>query len=327
MPRNGSSNSLGLLDRSLVFITGKGGVGKTSVTAALGLLAAKAGKRTLICEVDAKGDIARHLDCEPSGFVPTEIRENLFLMSMNTEEALREYLRIYLKVPVVAKLGPLAKTFDFIANAAPGVQEILVVGKLCYEVREARYDLILVDATSTGHIVSQLASPKGISELVRLGMVKDQVAWMEDILYDPSQTSVIIVATPAETPVNEALELADRIDNETHVHLGALIVNKVMPELFSRSEEEFFVLLQEPKAISVLNKVIPGGIGLLLRGSNAALEMRRCADPYVERLMAGAGTVPTALLPLMFGEGSRMKLVRDLGEALAAEWDDFLWQA
>ncbi len=325
MPSSGS-NSIGLLDRSLVFITGKGGVGKSSVTAALGLLAAKAGKRTLICEVDAKGDVARLLDCEPSGFEPSEIRENLFLMAMNTEEALREYLRIYLRLPVVAMLGPLAKTFDFVANAAPGVQEILVVGKLCYEVKASKYDLILVDATSTGHIVSQLASPRGISELVRLGMVKDQVAWMEDILYDSLQTSVIVVATPAETPINEALELAERIDLETEVHLGALVVNKVMPELFSRSEEEFFTALQDPRVAKVLNRVVSSDIGLLLKGSSAALEMRRCAAPYVERLMGSSETVPVALLPLMFGEGSGMKLVRDLGEALAAEWDELLWQ-
>lgn len=325
MPPAGS-HSLGLLDRSLVFITGKGGVGKSSVTAALGLLASRAGKRTLICEVDAKGDVARLLDCEPSGFDPTEVRENLYLMSMNTEEALREYLRIYLRLPVVTKLGPLAKTFDFVANAAPGVQEILVVGKLCYEVKEEKYDLILVDATSTGHIVSQLASPKGISELVRLGMVKDQVAWMEDILYDSTKTSVIVVASPAETPINEALELAERIDQETEVHLGALVVNKVMPELFSRAEEEFFISLQDPKATRVLNKVVSSDMALLLRGSNAALEMRRCAAPYVERLISSAADVPVALLPLMFRVGSGLKLARDLGEALSAEWGDLLWQ-
>ncbi len=323
MPRTGSK-SHGLLDQSLVFVTGKGGVGKSSVTAALGLLSSKAGKRTLICEVDAKGDVARLLDCEPSGFEPVQMRENLWRMAMNTEEALREYLRIYLRLPVVTKLGPLARTFDFVANAAPGVHEILVVGKLCYEVREAKWDLILVDATSTGHIVSQLASPKGISELVRLGMVKDQVAWMEDILYDEMQTSVIVVATPAESPINEALELAERIDVETSVHLGALVVNKVMPELFSRSEEEFFLAMQDPKSCKILEKVVSSDVGILMKGSNSALEMRRCAAPHVERLIASAGGTPIALLPLMFRVGSGMRLVRDLSEALSAEWDELL---
>lgn len=316
---------IGLLDRSLVFVTGKGGVGKSSVTAALGLLSSRSGRRTLVCEVDAKGDVARLFDQEPAGFEPTEIRENLYLMSMDTEAALREYLRIYLRLSVVAKLGPLAKTFDFVANAAPGVQEVLVVGKLCYEVKEANYDLILVDATSTGHIVSQLASPKGISELVRLGMVKDQIAWMEDILYDHLRTSVIVVATPAETPVNEALELAEQIDKQTEVHLGALVVNKVMPELFSRSEEEFFTALQDEKAAKLLSKLLKGDATSLLNGSHAALEMRRNAAPHIERVLDGSDKVNIALLPLMFGSGSGYRLVRDLAEALSAEWDDLLW--
>lgn len=317
--------SIGLLDRSLVFVTGKGGVGKSSVTAALGLLSCRSGRRTLICEVDAKGDVARLFDREPAGFEPLEIRENLYLMAMDTEAALREYLRIYLRLSVVAKLGPLAKTFDFVANAAPGVQEVLVVGKLCYEVKEGNYDLVLVDATSTGHIVSQLASPKGISELVRLGMVKDQIAWMEDILYDSARTSVIVVATPAETPVNEALELAGQIDKQTEVHLGALVVNKVMPELFSRSEEEFFTSLQDEKAVKLLSKLLEGDATPLIKGSNAALEMRRNAAPHIERILEKSDKVNIALLPLMFGSGSGYRLVRDLAEALSAEWDDLLW--
>lgn len=317
--------SIGLLDRSLVFVTGKGGVGKSSVTAALGLLASRAGKRTLICEVDAKGDVARLFDSEPAPFEPLAIRKNLYLMSMDTEEALREYLKIYLRVPLVAKLGLLAKTFDFVANAAPGVQEVLVVGKLCYEVKEGDYDLILVDATSTGHIVSQLASPKGIAELVHLGMVKDQIAWMEEILYDADKTSVIVVATPAESPINEALDLSARIDHETNVHLGALVVNRVMPEPFSRAEEEFFTALLDPKASKIFSRILASDVKQLLSGSSAALEMRRCAAPHIERLMNNSERVPVALLPQLFDSGSGMRLAMDLAEALAAECDELLW--
>lgn len=321
-----SSPPQGLLDRSMLFVTGKGGVGKSSVTAALALLASRSGKRTLVCEVDAKGDVARLFDCDAAGFDPVEIRKNLFLMSMHTEEALREYLRIYLHFPVVAKLGPLAKTFDFIANAAPGVNEILVVGKLCYEVKEGNYDLILVDATSTGHVVSQLASPKGISELIRLGMVKDQVAWMEDILYDPAKTSVVLVATPSETPVLEALELAEKIGRDTEVHLGAMVMNRIMPELFSRAEEEFFSLLREPEAMKTLSRLVSPEAAILFEGSSAALDMRRCAAPFVEQFVGNSQGVPVALLPQLFGTTPGMKLTRDLSEALLAEWDEFLWQ-
>ena len=124
--------TLGLLDRKLLFVTGKGGVGKTSVASALALLAAQRGKRTLVCEVDSKGDLGDFYGLGPLSFQPVEVRQKLHAMAMDTEESLKEYLRLHLKVPLLAKVGPLARTFDFIATAAPGVKDILTVGKLTY---------------------------------------------------------------------------------------------------------------------------------------------------------------------------------------------------
>ena len=129
-------DELGLLDRRMLFVTGKGGVGKTTVAAALADLAASRGKRTLLCEMDAKGAVAAAFDVAPLTFEPTEIRPRLFAMAMNTEDSLREYLRLFVRIPLMGRIGPLARTFDFVADAAPGVKEILAVGKLCYEVRE-----------------------------------------------------------------------------------------------------------------------------------------------------------------------------------------------
>ena len=91
-------------------------------------------------------------------------------MSMDTEASLREYLKLNLRIPVVGRLGPVARAFDFVATAAPGVREILTVGKLCYEVREGHYDLVVVDAPATGHIISQLAAPQAINDLVKVGL-------------------------------------------------------------------------------------------------------------------------------------------------------------
>ena len=132
-------------------------------------------------------------------------------MAMDTEESLREYLKLQLKVPLLGRIGPVARTFDFVADAAPGVKEILTVGKLCYEVRERTYDLIVVDASATGHVVGQLAAPQAINELVKVGRVRDQTAWMVDILGDPATTAAVIVTAPEEMPVSETLELADRL--------------------------------------------------------------------------------------------------------------------
>src|SRR3546814_17541486 len=112
-------------------------------------------------------------------------------MSMDTEESLKEYLRLQLKVPLVARIGPLARTFDFVANAAPGVKEILTVGKLLWEVREEHYDLVVVDAVASGHITGQLAAPQAIQQLVQVGMVRDQTDWMIEILADASRTGVV----------------------------------------------------------------------------------------------------------------------------------------
>jgi anion-transporting ArsA/GET3 family ATPase len=227
---------VGLLDRRLVFVTGKGGVGKTTVAAALALFASEHGRRTLLCEVDGRGGGGSFLESGPTGFTAREVLPGLSAMSMDTEASLREYLRLNLRIPVVGRIGPLAKAFDFVATAAPGVREILTVGKLCFEVREEHYDLVVVDAPATGHIIGQLAAPQAINELVKVGLIRSQTDWMLDILSDPVQTAVAIVTTPEEMPVNESIELADRIGKETTVELASVIVNRVLPELFGRSE-------------------------------------------------------------------------------------------
>ena len=109
-----------LLDHQLLFVTGKGGVGKTSVAAALATLAARSGQRTLVCEMDAKGALAGAFDTPELDFEPRQLDTDLWAMAMNTEDALREYLRLFVRLPLVGRIGPLARTFDFVADAAPG---------------------------------------------------------------------------------------------------------------------------------------------------------------------------------------------------------------
>ena len=119
-----------LLERKLLFVTGKGGVGKSTIAASIGLLAAEQGKRTLVCEVDAKGNLADFYEAGETAFEARELQPNLWAMSMDTEASLKEYLSLQLKIPLLGRIGPVARTFDFIATAAPGVKEILTIGKL-----------------------------------------------------------------------------------------------------------------------------------------------------------------------------------------------------
>jgi anion-transporting ArsA/GET3 family ATPase len=311
---------LPLLDRKLLFVTGKGGVGKTTVSAALALQAASLGKRVLVCEVDGKGDVSGYYEAAPTGFDPREVQPGVWAMTMDTEAALDEYLRIYLKVPFVGRIGPVAKALDFLATAAPGVKEILIIGKILYEVRERHYDLVVVDAPASGHIVGLLAAPQAVNGLVKVGLIRSQTDWMLDLLSDPATTGLVAVCTPEEMPVNETMELAVRVAEETTVELAAVVVNRVLPELFGRQEEEVFEALCAPGPRAALDELAGGDTGPILEAARLAVTMRRTRSTHLERLRAGIdAAVPLLYLPFLFARFHGLRTTRQVVGSLGEE--------
>jgi len=309
-----------LLDLRLVFVTGKGGVGKTTVAAGLAQLAAEHGKKVLVCEVDAKGDVTSLFEAPPTDFTPREIASGIWSMSMDTEASLREYLKLHLRIPVVGRIGPLAKAFDFVATAAPGVREILTVGKLCYEVRERNYDIVIVDAPASGHVIGQLAAPQAINDLVKVGLIRSQTDWMLDILSDQRCTGLVAVCTPEEMPVSETLELATRVREETTVRLSAVVINRVLPELFGQREEEIFEQLRQPENESILSQRSGGSVAPVLEAARMAVTLRRTRSAHMQRLRAGLpDEVPILLLPYLFSRSFGARTTRQVAGSLGEE--------
>jgi anion-transporting ArsA/GET3 family ATPase len=309
-----------LLDRQLLFVTGKGGVGKTSVAAALASLAASTGRRTLVCEMDGKGALAAALDVAPLEFASRRVGDGLDAIAMNTEDALREYLKLFVRLPLVGRIGPLAHTFDFVADAAPGVKEILGVGKLAYEVRERHYDLVVVDAEASGHVVAQVGAPRVIGDLIQVGMVRDQTRWMLDILEDPARTGVVVVTTPEEMPVVETIELLDRLATETRVGPAAIVANRVLPALFDRKESD--VVDNLDRARSLLVDAAGPGVGDVVLAAQLTEARRRVGGQHLERLRdAIPDGLPILYVPELFTRAMGRRVVALVAAALGEELD------
>jgi anion-transporting ArsA/GET3 family ATPase len=276
--------------------------------------------------MDAKGALAHAYDVGSLQFDPTEVAPDLFAMAMNTEDSLREYLRLFVRVPLLGRIGPLASTFDFVADAAPGVKEILGVGKVCYEAAEGHYDLVVVDAEASGHIVSQIGAPKVIADLVQVGLVRDQTQWMLDILDDPARTGVVVVTTPEEMPVTETIELLGRLRAETGVHASAVVANRVLPAIFNRREQAIVDRLDD--VVELLTAAAGPDVATVLeavritemRRSTGAEHLGRLGDWLAASDQWPAG-LPVLTVPELYSRASGPRVVSLVAGALTDELD------
>lgn len=311
-----------LLSRQLVFVTGKGGVGKSTVTAALAELAASLGKRTLMVEVDAKGNLTDFFEHDRVGFEPEEIRPGLCAMTMNTEDSLQEYLQIFLKMGRVSKISFLSRIFEFVANAAPGVKEILTIGKITYEAslvegNANKWDFIVVDAAPIGRVIGQLDAPAAIHDLIDAGMVRDQTGWMREILRDADRTSLVAVATPEEMPVTETIELGIATES-IDVKLDAVIVNRVLPELFTTSSLEVFDDLATDGPAQLLEREFDGHAEPIMDAARLAVNLRRSRVEHIRRL-GDALPITMVFVPYLFIRNHGKRSTTLVADALRAE--------
>lgn len=234
-----------LLDKRLVFVTGKGGVGKSTVSAALGIVASRWGKRTLICEVAQQERVSRMFERQGGGYHETEISDGLYAFSIEPQRALEEYLLLQIKIRPLYDLMFKNRIFTYFAAATPGLRELVTIGKvwelaqLDRRVKKAgRYDLVIVDAPATGHGLGLLRTPKTFGDIARVGPIKRQADTIYEFITDRHLTGVCAVAWPEEMPVNETLDLQGRLRAELGMPLDGVFMNGVYPELFTDEEAE-----------------------------------------------------------------------------------------
>ena len=220
-----------MLDKRLLIVSGKGGVGKSAVSAGLAMLAQRQGLRVLAVEMGSAGGLSAHFSTGPLKFMPWEIRPGLHAMHMVRSEALLEYLGLQLRLPGMRRFGPVARAFDALATAAPAVREIITIGKVLWEVREDRWDLVVADAPPTGQIGSYLRAPVSIEELVPTGRIRQQSEWMRESLADGSITQLALVNQAEELPTTETTETIEWLAGRDLVAKPLILTNRVLPEL------------------------------------------------------------------------------------------------
>ena len=291
-----------LLARRVLIVAGKGGTGKTTITAALALVAARAGKRVLCIEVDAKGDLAGALGAEPVGFAPRVVQPRISVLALLPEESLQEYLRLYFKVPRFTRLTPLSRIFDFVATGVPGTREMLIIGKIAYEEKKIEggrpsWDIILVDSAATGHVLPQLRAARAMMELTRGGIIRSQAEWIDALISDPRRTVLTICALPEEMPVVEAIELHDRALALPHVAVGACFLNRTFPLAVTPRQATLAERLAAPEHAADAAERLGGEVTPLVEATRIACRLHDESERHARRLRSRM-SVPVVEIPI-----------------------------
>src|SRR5512137_425229 len=232
-----------LLDRRLVVVTGKGGVGKSTVSAALAVLAARRGKRVLVTEIDARERIAPMLGGRPSGPVVRQVLPGISTVNVDPRHSLEEYALLVVKVRAIYQAVFENRVVRFFLRAVPSLAETLMLGKVLHEARSEergrpRWDLVVVDAPSTGHAVQLLGVPRALLDTVPGGPLRRDAEWMHTLLTSPERTAVALVSLPEEMPVTETAELDAQLGGALGLPRGPVFLNAMPDERFSPTDRE-----------------------------------------------------------------------------------------
>jgi anion-transporting ArsA/GET3 family ATPase len=304
----------GLLNKRLVFVTGKGGVGKSTISAALALRAVRAGKQVLLCEVRVGEErLPALLGKPPVGSEITPLEHNIWSVNIETQAAFREYALMKLKLQALYRVVFENRLMRYALRAIPSIAEVVTLGKVVYHVGERkpdgrpRFDLVIVDAPATGHALALLRTPRTVLDAVRTGAMADEMQHILDVFADPTQTGLLLVTLPEEMPVNETIELDAALERDVRIERTAVVLNCDLPMRFGPLDLE--ALAQLPTKDSTL-------LAPATAAANAYQRRSDLAQSYVERLKTKV-KLPLARVSYRFTSDFGRKAVEEISHELA----------
>jgi len=305
---------LDFLEKRVLFVTGKGGVGKSTVAIALGIRAALEGKRAIVVEVSATENASRIFRQADVGFKEVEMANDLWAISIDPEDSMREYVLLQLKVKAMRDLLFRSRMFTYLAAATPGLNELVTIGKiwelaqLDRKVKHGRkYDLVIVDLPATGHGISYLQSPRTFANIARVGPIHSQASQLQEMINDHEHSGTVIVSLPEEMPVNETKNLEDQLNDDVNVAVDRVIMNGLYEESFSAAD------LKEIKRLKKSDdeEVRAAGRAAVSQCSRTASQKEQLAR------LEGLVKAPVTTLPFIFKPEIDLSCARKLAEEIS----------
>jgi len=296
----------------VVIVAGKGGVGKTTVSAALARMAASVGLSVLVVELEGKSGLSSAFgSLEMLGYGERLLAPNVRARTITADEALLEYLDEHALSKVARKLAK-SGLVDVVSTAAPGIKDILILGKVKQLEQSRAADLIILDAPAAGHALSFLLSARSLIDVVRSGIVRAQAKDVLDMLTSPYRCRVLLVTIPEETPVNEMLETATALQTKVGVALGPVIVNGLYPMLEG--------LDADPEKVADAQQVtlFDGEADVLRSAATFRQRRQELQLEQMARLTEALPLLPQIVLPAIFAVDLGIGDVDTLAAALAA---------
>jgi anion-transporting ArsA/GET3 family ATPase len=300
----------------LIFVTGKGGVGKTTVAAALGQQAADLGRRTLIVETAADGRLENLFPNRRRAGARHHLGPKLDSIRLDARELVEEYFSGLLRFSFLSKRLFASNTFNTLTAAAPGITEFLLLDKILGWVevrgiaRRSGYDVVIVDGPASGHALKLLRSPRNLAAMVRSGPLGSTAMQLLSLFSDPARTSVVVVSLPEEMSVRETVETYATLEEDLGLHVTRPVVNRVFPKRFTRADLERVdadpAIRNSPIAVA----------------AHFAAQCRREAERHVGYLRRQLGVSPVLLRQLFRPEievGDLRPFGRSLGRLVLAE--------